>query len=155
MIIKLAANNLPSYVEQVEASPGVTGYVIYFPSGSSDTMSIGDFIIENSPTDIRLIRRTEYDSNSAIKAEIAEQVGRATNRNIIALIRALLTSGSPISNADKLIIAEYLCTVFVFLGDGFIQDARDIASKGTTTVYTASRRTAVLAEIDKALLFIA
>lgn len=151
MVIKLAANNVPSYVSQVEIAPGVQGYVISFPDGSSDTISIGDFIIESSPTSIRKVSRAEYDTNDTVRAEIAETVGRATNKALIVGIRS-----APITGAQKITLSEYLCTVFVFLGDGFIQDAHDIANgKALTAIYTQARKDFVVGEAVKALAIVA
>jgi hypothetical protein len=150
MIIKLTADNVPSYVQLVEIGPGTMGYIINFPDGSSDHIAIGDYIIEDSPTNIRVIRIAEYNASQTLRDDIAEDIGRATSRTLTKAIRGLSTNGS-----ERITLAEYLCTVFVFLGDGQILDARDMASgKPLTSAYTASRKTFVVTEIEKALALI-
>jgi hypothetical protein len=87
------------------------------------------------------------DMTDVILDERKELIGKAAMRSIIKAIRGLSATSS-----DKITLMKLLTTVLMLLGDGAIQDARDMANaEPTTTVFTASRKSFVISEIDKAL----
>lgn len=87
------------------------------------------------------------DMTEIILDQKRELIGKDAMRSLIKAIRTQVTNTS-----DRIVLAKLLTPVFMLLGDGFIQDARDIANaEATTTVYTAGRKAFVLGEIDKAL----
>jgi hypothetical protein len=87
------------------------------------------------------------DMTYVILDERKELIGKAAMRSIIKAIRGLSAT-----SADKITLMKLLTTVLMLLGDGAIQDARDMANaEPTTTVFTASRKSFVVSEIDNAL----
>lgn len=105
-------------------------------------------IIENGR--IKIILSSDLQTAGELQDSIRDKVGKDVMRVIIKAIRTQVTD-----SGDRITIAKLLTTVFTLLGDGFIQDARDMASaEPTTTVFTSARKTFILSEIDKGLAII-
>lgn len=149
MIIKLTAQNVPSYVELRDIAPGVQGYIITFPDGSSDQIALGDYIIDDGPNSVRMVRVAEYSVNQTIQNEIMEQVGRASVRTLTDALFAL------VQQSEQVAVFETVGAILGLLGAGIIVKARTLANlKPTSTAYTAARKTFLLSEIDKAVAII-
>lgn len=153
MITKFTAANKPAYIIQdvILDDRSTNQQVIgHFLPDRSDSVREGDFIEETEDGKIRLIRFSDYNVNDIIKDEIREKIGKDAMRAIIKAIRTQVGVAS-----DRITLGKLLTTVFMLLGDGFIQDARDMANaEPTTAVFTAPRKAFVLSEIDKAVAMI-
>lgn len=99
---------------------------------------------------IRILLSEDFIRDSEERDAVLEKIGKDCMRVIIKAIRTQVPNG-----ADRITIVKLLNPVFTLLGDGFIQDARDMANaEATTAVFTTARKNFVLSEIDKALLII-
>lgn len=117
------------------------------------------FKVNNAGTIIEFETQAEHDAwvadhsptpdmTEIINEQIREIIGKDATRTLIKAIRTNITNG-----ADKITVVKLLTPVLMFLSDGFIQDARDMAnSEPTTSVFTTARKNFVLSEIDKALV---